>query len=788
MDEKMQQVETTLGQTARKCNSAAVNSLFTNFASFDDEFQLRQSNPLYTFYHLILADALVGKDRAVAAQLAILKSCHAAMSTLLQRGGSPYISAKVVVLARLLHNTLSEQPNASPLVDSLRDRLASSRRRLLKQIDRNFSVPKTDTTKLVENLCARSLATSSGPTDVLRHFLHIRLESMRNSPAIADSSRLSMTRAIRLFKGTLSDAQTIFPRRLSDALSKLKNQPLLQDKDIQSLRELNLDVHGRWIADEVRNFTPWPRHDELQRAEAEKIVKAWSPMALKTLKSVIEAILSNEDDLATTTKLREEIIEIHLSSTSRIQGVDSSEILDVLRHSFNDRLCSIITLRAEALKHFSESVFSMVQVANTLSTDEGISIWQIANAPPSLDRGAAKFKEAVSDGYHGYSNEVKHCLSKSEQWKEGIKEAQSLIKDMKERRWEDDLLDVASDTDDDVDLDSKQALLSEDDPRRLSEILATALDAALAQFADDFQENAASVSDEDVSKAIFLLRILRNFTQSVTGLPVVADSSSSKGMARIISQDSSLTRPIMTKISSSVAEKAIGSFQDALSKFVNKRSSKFEILWEGQPPMPVQPSPSAFSLPVALEKVMATVGQDLWAPVLVRVLKQQLEEALHNVFETAIKDLKLQAEDGEQNGTAHTLNGVSEKSSEVEGKDGMEEENEETGQSKMNGEAEDSSSSVVESNAAEDTNSTNSALNKGAVIKGKLTQLLFDMLYLNRVLQIPRGIAQENSHPRDSLISLLVKELELATGQVEKMEKSASEHWRRTYLLVGLLT
>lgn len=784
----MQQVETTLGQTARKCNSVAVNNLFANFASFDDEFQLRQSMFPYSCSPLNLAKHLTGKDRSMAAQLAILKSCHATISTLLQRGGSPYLSAKVLVLARLLHKTLSQQPNASPLVDSLRDRLASSRTRLLKQIDRNFSTPKPDVTKLVENMCAFSLATSSVPTDVLRHFLHVRLEAIRNSPAMSESSRASMTNAIRLFKGTLSDAQAIFPRRLSDALSKLKTQPLLQDKDIQSLRELNLEVNGRWISDEVRNFTPWPRHDELQRAEAEKIVKTWSPTALKTLKSVIETILSKEDDLATTTKLREEIIEIHLSSTSRIQGVDSSEILDVLREVFNDRLCSIITSRAHDLKQFSAKVFSTLQRVDTVSTDGQLSIWQIADSPPSLDGGAAKFKQAISDGYHGYSNEVKSCVSSSEQWKESVIEAQSLIKTMKERRWDDDLLDAASDIDDDVDLDSKQALLGEDDPRQLTDTLSKALDSAFATFADDFQEHASAVSDSDASKAIFLLRILRNFSRSASSLIVTKDTSTFTGKSRLVSQESVLTRPLMTNISSFVAQSTMPKFQASLSRFVSKKSSKFELLWEGQPPLPVQPSPSAFSLPVHLEKVMAAVGQDLWAPVLVTTLKQHVEQELHNVFDGAIKDLrKVNEEASEQNGVHEEAPGDSDKISTVdEKKDDVEEGDEEATQHKTNGVPETSDSDGGDSKAIPDIDSADSIKDKRAAIKGKLTQLLFDMMYLERVLQVPR-LAHENTQPRDPLSDLVAKELELGEVQIEKMEKSASDYWRRAYLLVGLL-
>jgi hypothetical protein len=50
MDEKMQLVETTLGETAKKCNTVALDRLLTNLASYDSQYQSRQSDALASVY------------------------------------------------------------------------------------------------------------------------------------------------------------------------------------------------------------------------------------------------------------------------------------------------------------------------------------------------------------------------------------------------------------------------------------------------------------------------------------------------------------------------------------------------------------------------------------------------------------------------------------------------------------------------------------------------------------------------------------------------------------------
>ncbi|KAF2097077.1 hypothetical protein NA57DRAFT_41876 [Rhizodiscina lignyota] len=759
MDEKMQLAETTLGLTAKKCNSVAVDKIFSNFSTLDTGIQANKK-----------------RQNSAAAQLAILRSCHSTISAVLQKEGSTYLAAKVLVLARLLHKTLSQSPDASPLVDSLRNRLAYLRTRLLRHIDRSFSNPEIEIPKLVENMCALSLATSSTPTDVLRHFLHIRLEVIRSGPEAAQHMRKGLLKAIKLFKGSLIDSQTIFPRRLAESLSRLKLQPLLQDKEIQTLPDLNLDIHGRWIAGEVRNFTPWPRHDELQKSEAEKILRHWAPAALKSLKEAAQSMLSEQEDFADVVKLREDVLEVHLSSNPRIAGVQSSDVLELLRDVFNERLQFLVQKRADGLAALLGGISSAIDPSASTYEGQQASTWQLAHDPTTLENGAFAFKDAISDRFHGNEQATKKCLSIAEKWATSIIDMRSLIKTMREKRWEDDVLDATSEADDDLDLDSRQALLSEDDPRELNDALDSALQSSFARFGEEFRKIAAVAgASTNTTQSIFLLRVLRQFAQKTIDLTSTSSAANGKFQGALDIQG--LSSPLYASIVTSVSQSSLQSFERSLSRFTNNPFHG-NMLWEGHPPLPVQPTPSCFRLPYCLVKGMATLGQDLWAPGLVEALKQHMDAEARKLLDECLSAVKALPELASVDSTP-----VSDPSEDAE----PQQEADDSSDGLANGAGIDGPNDSSITHAA-----TNGAVEGDSGSKtAKLIQLLFDAMYLQRVLHVPNAKVSDSSRltlSNQSYLEELAKELDLETEKLERMRKNAVDYWKRTYLLLGLLS
>ena len=88
--------------------------------------------------------------------------------------------SKVLVISRLVHKALSQSESKPPIVDQLWEKLLSARRQLLRRIDRRLASTTGDTASLTESMCAYALATSSTPSDVLKHFHKVRKDKMVN--------------------------------------------------------------------------------------------------------------------------------------------------------------------------------------------------------------------------------------------------------------------------------------------------------------------------------------------------------------------------------------------------------------------------------------------------------------------------------------------------------------------------------------------------------------------------------------------------------------------------------
>ena len=330
-----------------------------------------------------------------------MRNAPVVMTRLMKTGGSYLLIAKVLVISRLLHKSLLSQPShKAPIVGQLWERLLSVRRKLLRRIDKRLSSTQGETASLVESMCAYALATSSTPTDVLHHFHKMRLEKM-NSELRAGGDELAKhgISALKLCIQTCLDTQTIFPRRLAEALSKLKAHPLIQDPDIRGLYELNLDVHDRWLGDEARNYTPWPRHDELQRPEAERILHRWSKDVIAAFLKGIQKALEQEERLKEVADLRQELIETWILSGSRMAGVKSANVLDDLRDTMNDKLETIVRSRTNGLQDVVAELSNQLDAVSSSDKAVALSLWDTTTKASDLSNGAQIFKSTILNTY-----------------------------------------------------------------------------------------------------------------------------------------------------------------------------------------------------------------------------------------------------------------------------------------------------------------------------------------------------------------------------------------------------
>jgi hypothetical protein len=644
------------------------------------------------------------------------------MARLMKSEGKYLLIAKILVVARLVHKALGQSKEKPAVVERVWEKVLSMRRKLLRRIHKRLASTTGETTSLVESMCAYALATSSAPSDVLQHFLKVRMEKMGSELKRGDDELAKHgIRALKLCIQTCSDTQTIFPRRLAEGLVKLKAQPLIQDPDVRGLDELNLDVHDRWLGDEARNYTPWPRHDEMQRTEAEKILHRWSKDAISAFLQGIRTALGDESRLKEVAHLRQELIETWILSGSRMAGVKSSNVLDDFRDTMNQKLGVIVWERTQGLGDVALKLKSQLDNL-TPSGDSAPSLWSTATQSYDLGNGAHNFKTTILNTYQGRDQHVNDLTSAFDKWMDSVLEVKGIVKSMKEARWDDTFADdVDSDSDSELG-DSKQTLLSDDDPRALEE----ATQDALAQALQELGINIAKVVDTSleehvVHKTVFILRVIRDLGDRI---PLLKLADKSTPLASPF--QAATLRTLHAALATHIAAPRIRTYEVSLAKAL-ETSTNSHVLWEGTPPLPSQPSPSAFRFLRELNRCMTALGADLWAPECVAVLKKSVGEGVERVIGEAIKSTLIPDEQ-------------------------VEEEDE---------------------NAADDESEPKDSATSAKDGRGRcMKQLIFDALYLQRFVATSTDTIQGAG---------------LDGAAMARLKRNAAEHAKKTYLLFALL-
>ena len=655
--------------------------------------------------------------------------------------------AKVLVISRLVHKTLSQSENKPPIVDQLWEKLLSARRKLLRRIDWRLASRTNDVTSLVESMCAYALATSSAPSDVLKHFHKVRKDEVVNElKKGGDELAKRGINALQLCIQTCQDTQTIFPRRLAEALAKLKTRPLIQDPDLRGLYELNLDVHDRWIGDEVRNYTPWPRHDELQRPEAERILHRWSKDTIASFLKEVKIALQDEFRLAEVASLRQELIETWMLAGPRMAGVKFANVLDDLRDTMNEKLEAIVRTRAQALQSVVSELAAGLDALPANNDTSSSSLWNTTVYGKDLSNGAQAFKTTIINTHQGQDQATLDVTAAFNKWMDSVLEVKGIVKSMKEARWDDNFADDIEEDSDDVG-DSKQVLLSADDPRLLEDVTQEALSDSLQDLGKSLSQITQDVTKGEksgsVRKAIFVLRVIREFSDRIPHLRLQERSSP---FPTPFTPD--VLKPLHTMLAEQIAQLTLSAYETSLASSMD-HSSQAHILLEGHPPLPSQPSPSAFRFLREINKTMALLGSDLWAPAGVAVVKSKMSVDVVRLLEKYVDAMK---------------------KSQLRKSDKARYQNEESAQANSN-DKEGNTSAAGE--AASDQNNE--------LMDQSLKQLLFDALYMQRFF----NKAHSPTGMDDFIKKISVKDLDDAA--VQRLRKNAAEYAKKTYLLFALL-
>jgi hypothetical protein len=598
MDEQMQRVESNLAGIGRKCDYRVVERSRANSASLKEAGRQEQDKRL-----------------EVMARVKVLKGALEAVSRIVRKGGNALGAAKALVLARLLHKSVSENANAPPVLAELKKKLAGVRRKLLAFIERSLARATGDRIVLSNTMCAYAMITSSTPKDVLRHFLQVRYEQLETQAETSNEGNILAM--LDLYGKTLVDTRDLFPRRLSEALAQLTKVPLLRDDQVTSIDELNLDIYSRWIPDDIRTFTPWVRNDQLTASEANDGLKAWTMQVQASFVQALGACLKEQQDAQVVLSIRRNVLSKFLSVSSKLHNDDFTQSIKDLQSVF------LVRLEELAAKSADLSSFALRSLDETSVPLHSLhsSPWALATQSLNLNAGALSFRAALLDHRHSRDTAVKVEHDALSRWTAQLNSHWEFVTSMRTAKWDDDLdFDI-----DDLDYEGEETLqeaLSRNDAAKFEQKLRESTTEAFKQAYENIEQASSTQSEQ----AAFFIRVLRELDMRRNALgDRLAASKASNAF-----DHTALVSSLHATLAEEASYVALNDFSGALGK----QSTVVTSLWDGTPVLPTQPSPATFRFLTALQTRMAEMGEDLWSGRAVNVVRKHvgtnLADALGN--------------------------------------------------------------------------------------------------------------------------------------------------------------
>ncbi|KAL4938855.1 hypothetical protein BDV06DRAFT_200032 [Aspergillus oleicola] len=726
MNRSMEDVDTTLGDIGRRCNPRLMGKNYSNFTQIN-------GGP---------TDEDAAK-RALGAQLALLHQCSVLISKMLRKRGSPLLIAKLLVISRQLLKNLSEQKSAPPFAETLRNQLASLRLGLKNRIDKRLASAKSAIGEVIEALAAYCLATGSSSDDAVGYYHKIRLDVIGLQLDEAKVSGENILKGLRLYVQTLQISKTILSRRFTDVLSQLKSRPLFTDPDVRSVDDLSLDVLGRWIAADIVNFTPWIKVNEQSKQDAERTIRKWSKDAFEEFVRRSQASLSEWVDFSQLLQLRKETLELWLLSWSSTPTHSALQVLDGIRNVFNSRLTNVLSDRANALDTFAQAVRSAVSRWESVEHGDALSMWDHELVSQDYSNGAAAFKEAITNRLLGRDADVSTATNKYQAWLLSIGALREAIDALKEVQWP-DIMDEAADEDLDIDV---AAILNEDDRKLVWDALEAAVRKAVVTLQGSFGDIYKGIGDPNRGeRTAFMLKLIRLVRRELPH--------------EFISSDTEFSKDIVPGLQENLSAEVIAATRPlSFTTLVNRRSKMLagRTLWEGEPELPVQPSPATFKYLRRLVESMDRHGHGLWDTSTVNVLQTALQKELAERITSFLDDLKSSTPSDKP---------IPEIKDKTETKD------------------KDEGDGKEETPLTEKKDDESAEMLTEAQLSDLKLQLYFDTMLLSNA----SATKDSKSNPLQGTTERLRKSIGSETDTISKtMDRRAQEYWLRTRLLFGLL-
>ncbi|KAG6204060.1 hypothetical protein E4U35_003760 [Claviceps purpurea] len=759
-----EQVQDLLGRMGGRCGRSIISSKATGLAKF-----------------VAAREQTSGTTRETA-RLKLLECCRLTAGRILQGGGGVadlqmdkgerlVMATKIFVISRLLVKSLKEgRPSEraqqavdamGKSLDSLRRRLQRTMERLLEEVDED-----ADIDDVVKALCAYSLANSSGAKHAISHFIRVRQRAMETTLDMDHEERTTATattgqdvvRSLRLYTKTILDVQAMVPRKLSQALSSLKSQPLLADTYLRTIEGLRLDICRRWCSEEMQDFTPFIPHDDLDSNQAREMLASFAEKGAKVVVSGLERTLHHMLDFNSIIDLRTQMLQLWIRDGGRARGFDTQDMQDALRETFNARLVAVVEAKAAKLRLVGSEISATLQGWQDGVSDYNKGLWDDDGYDAALSNGAVPFLEEVVSRLHGRNDAVSKASHSYASWFHIIGDVKAVVEQLRKQRWDNDYDEI----EDEETMETRQEALSREDPRKLQDTLDETLDASFAALEKHIQQLWDQHSEHTSSgaMAIYLIRVVRDIRAHLPDRPAVK----SFGMSMVPGWHS--------RVAALAWRPAAATF---ISKGLSDKSVVMKPLWEGQPLLPGQPSPSVSHLLRDLSLAMTDLGVDLWTPAATGTLKKQLGESLCEAWRKELEDVL-------------SMDGEGDTRKQVEEEDTGDKEKGEEGEQGDRDQDKDASKSNKPNDKPNDQRKEEPAEPNKTSPTGKVhdicTQWLFDVSLLQCCIGKTQG---DTASHYAALAEQLAQQSGLDEPARKKVAKMAGNYWRRINLLFGLV-
>ncbi|KAG6156811.1 hypothetical protein E4U37_008193 [Claviceps purpurea] len=759
-----EQVQDLLGRMGGRCGRSIISSKATGLAKF-----------------VAAREQTSGTTRETA-RLKLLECCRLTAGKILQGGGGVadlqmdkgerlVMATKIFVISRLLVKSLKEgrpSERAQQAVDAMGKSLDSLRRRLQRTMERLLEDVDADADidDVVKALCAYSLANSSGAKHAISHFIRVRQRAMETTLDMDHEERTTATattgqdvvRSLRLYTKTILDVQALVPRKLSQALSSLKSQPLLADTYLRTIEGLRLDICRRWCSEEMQDFTPFIPHDDLDSNQAREMLASFAEKGAKVVVSGLERTLHHMLDFNSIIDLRTQMLQLWIRDGGRARDFDPQDMQDALRETFNARLVAVVEAKAAKLRLVGSEISATLQGWQDGVSDYNKGLWDDDGYDAALSNGAVPFLEEVVSRLHGRNDAVSKASHSYASWFHIIGDVKAVVEQLRKQRWDNDYDEI----EDEETMETRQEALSREDPRKLQDTLDETLDASFAALEKHIQQLWDQHSEHTSSgaMAIYLIRVVRDIRAHLPDRPAVK----SFGMSMVPGWHS--------RVAALAWRPAAATF---ISKGLSDKSVVMKPLWEGQPLLPGQPSPSVSHLLRDLSLAMTDLGVDLWTPAATGTLKKQLGESLCEAWRKELEDVL-------------SMDGEGDTRKQVEEEDTEDKEKEEEGEQGDRDQDKDASKSNKPNDKPDDQRKEEPADPNETSPTGKVhdicTQWLFDVSLLQCCIGKTQG--DTASHYAE-LAEQLAQQSGLDEPARKKVAKMAGNYWRRINLLFGLV-